>query len=156
MMLEGKVAMITGAGAGIGVAIAKRYVAEGAKVCITGRRQNKLNEVVASLPAGTALACAGDVSKLEDAKRMVDTTVGFGGKIDILINNAAIDPGGSVVDLDPDVWHAVLETNLTGPFYTMKFAILHDRQRGGSIINISSPACAASRPWRPTVHRRPD
>lgn len=141
MMLEGKVAMITGAGAGIGVEIAKRFVAEGAKVCITGRRLHKLEEVVASLPAGTAVACAGDVSKLEDATRMVATTVKFGGKIDILVNNAAIDPGGSVVDLDPDVWHAVIETNLTGPFYTMKVAIPHMIENGGgSIINISSLA----------------
>jgi meso-butanediol dehydrogenase/(S,S)-butanediol dehydrogenase/diacetyl reductase len=141
MMLEGKVAMITGAGAGIGLAIAKRYVAEGAKVCITGRRKNKLDEVVASLPPGTAVACPGDVSKLEDAKRMVDTTVEFGGKIDVLINNAGIDPGGSVVDVDPEIWHAVLETNLTGPFYTMKFAIPYMiKNGGGSIINISSLA----------------
>jgi NAD(P)-dependent dehydrogenase (short-subunit alcohol dehydrogenase family) len=141
MMLEGKVAMITGAGAGIGVEIAKRYVAEGAKVCITGRRQQKLDETLALLPAGTGVACAGDVSKLEDAKRMVDTTVEFGGKIDILINNAAIDPGGSVVDIDPDVWHAVVETNLTGPMYTMKFAIPHMIENGGGcIINISSLA----------------
>ena len=92
-------------------------------------------------PPGTAIACAGDVSKLDDAKRMVETTVEFGGKIDILVNNAAIDPGGSVVDLDPDVWHAVIETNLTGPFYTMKFAIPHMIENGGgSIINISSLA----------------
>ncbi len=141
MMLEGKVAMITGAGAGIGAEIARRYVAEGAKICITGRRQNKLDETIATLPAGSAVTCMGDVSKIEDAKRMVDTTVEFGGKIDILINNAAIDPGGSVVDLDPDVWHAVLETNLTGPFYTMKFAIPYMiANGGGAIINISSLA----------------
>jgi meso-butanediol dehydrogenase / (S,S)-butanediol dehydrogenase / diacetyl reductase len=139
MMLEGKVAMITGAGAGIGVAIARRFVAEGAKICITGRRLHKLDEVVASLPVGTAIACAGDVSKLEDVKRMVATTVKFGGKIDILVNNAAIDPGGTIVDLDPEIWHAVMETNVTGPFYTMKVAIPHMIENGGgSIINISS------------------
>ena len=79
MMLEGKVAMITGAGAGIGVEIAKRFVAEGAKICITGRRQNKLDETIAMLPAGTAVTCAGDVSTLEGAKRMVEATVEFGG-----------------------------------------------------------------------------
>ena len=72
---------------------------------------------------------------------MVEATVEFGGKIDILVNNAAIDPGGSVVDLDPDVWHAVIQTNLTGPFYTMKFAIPYMIENGGgSIINISSLA----------------
>jgi NAD(P)-dependent dehydrogenase (short-subunit alcohol dehydrogenase family) len=141
MMLEGKVAMITGAGAGIGVEIAKRYVKEGAKVCITGRRQNKLDETVAMLPPGTAVTCVGDVSKLEDAKRMVEATVAFGGKIDILVNNAAIDPGGSVVDLDPDVWHAVIETNLTGPFYTMKCAIPHMIENGGG-------PSSTSRHWR--------
>jgi meso-butanediol dehydrogenase / (S,S)-butanediol dehydrogenase / diacetyl reductase len=141
MMLEGKFAMITGAGAGIGVEIAKRFVAEGAKICITGRRQHKLDETIAMLPAGTAVTCVGDVSTLDGAKRMVEATVEFGGKIDILVNNAAIDPGGSVVDLDPEVWHAVLETNLTGPFYTMKFAIPYMiKNGGGSIINISSLA----------------
>jgi meso-butanediol dehydrogenase / (S,S)-butanediol dehydrogenase / diacetyl reductase len=141
MMLEGKVALITGAGAGIGTEIAKRFVAEGAKVCITGRKPDKLDKVVASLPAGTAVSCPGDVSTLEGAKLMVEATVAFGGKIDILVNNAAIDPGGSVVDLDPDVWHAVIETNLTGPFYTMKFAIPYMIENGGgSIINISSLA----------------
>jgi NAD(P)-dependent dehydrogenase (short-subunit alcohol dehydrogenase family) len=127
MMLEGKVAMITGAGAGIGVEIAKRYVAEGAKICITGRNQGRLDKTVSMLAPGTAITCAGDVSNLEDAKKMVEATVAFGGKIDVLVNNAAIDPGGSVVDLDPDVWHAVRRW----------------------------PACVASPPWRPTAPPRP-
>ncbi|OFW56739.1 MAG: hypothetical protein A2133_12205 [Actinobacteria bacterium RBG_16_64_13] len=141
MRLEGKVALITGGGAGIGTALARRFVAEGAKVCISGRRQEKLDEVARSLPKGSVVTCAGDVSKLDDAKRMVDVTVEFGGKIDVLVNNAGIDPGGTVVSLDPEVWHQVLETNLTGPFYTMKCAIPHMiAGGGGSIINISSLA----------------
>jgi meso-butanediol dehydrogenase/(S,S)-butanediol dehydrogenase/diacetyl reductase len=139
MMLEGKVALITGGGAGLGAAIAQRFVAEGAKICISGRRQEKLDEVARALPSGTVITCAGDVSDYEDAKRMVDTALEFGGKLDVLVNNAAIDPGGTVVDLDPAVWHKVLETNLTGPFYTMKFAIPHMiNAGGGSVINISS------------------
>jgi meso-butanediol dehydrogenase/(S,S)-butanediol dehydrogenase/diacetyl reductase len=141
MMLEGKVALITGGGAGIGLFLARRFVAEGAKVCISGRRQAKLDEVVGSLPKDAVTTCAGDVSKLEDARRMVEATVEFGGRLDVLVNNAGIDPGGTVVSLDPDVWHQVLETNLTGPFYTMKFAIPHMiAGGGGSIINISSLA----------------
>jgi meso-butanediol dehydrogenase/(S,S)-butanediol dehydrogenase/diacetyl reductase len=141
MMMEGKVALITGGGAGIGVSLAERFVAEGAKVCISGRRREKLEEVARSLPKGKVAVCAGDVAVLEDAKRMVESTREFGGKIDVLVNNAAIDPGGTVVDLDPDVWHKVQETNLTGPFYTMKFAIpLMIEAGGGSIINISSLA----------------
>jgi meso-butanediol dehydrogenase/(S,S)-butanediol dehydrogenase/diacetyl reductase len=141
MMLEGKVALITGGGAGIGVAIAQRFVAEGAKVCISGRRQEKLDEVARSLPKGTVATCAGDVTVYEEDKRMVDAAVEFGGKLDVLVNNAGIDQGGLIVDLDPKVWHDVIETNLTGPFYLMKFAIPHMiKNGGGSIINIASLA----------------
>ena len=140
MKLDGKVALITGAGTGIGAAIAHRFVADGAKICITGRRQERLDEVAKSLPAGAAVTCAGDVTKFDDAKRMVETALGIAGKLDVLVNNAAIDPGGTtVVDIDPELWHRVLETNLTGPLYLMKASIPHMiKGGGGSIINIAS------------------
>jgi meso-butanediol dehydrogenase/(S,S)-butanediol dehydrogenase/diacetyl reductase len=140
MKLDGKVALITGAGTGIGAAIAERFVADGARVCITGRRQEMLDKVAQSLPVGTVVTCAGDVTKFEDAKRMVETTLGFADKLDALVNNAAIDPGGTtVVDIDPELWHRVLETNLTGPLYLMKASIPHMvKEGGGSIINIAS------------------
>jgi len=139
MNLKGKVALITGGGQGIGSAIAERFVADGAKICVTGRIQEKLDKMAASLPAGSATTCSGDVTKFEDAKRMVDATISFGGKIDVLVNNAAIDPGGSVVDIDPALWRKVLETNLTGPFLLMKAAIPSMiKNGGGSIINIAS------------------
>jgi meso-butanediol dehydrogenase/(S,S)-butanediol dehydrogenase/diacetyl reductase len=140
MKLDGKVALITGAGTGIGAAIAERFVADGARICITGRRQGMLDEVAQSLPVGTVVTCAGDVTRLEDAKRMVETALGFTGGLDVLVNNAAIDPGGTtIVDLDPEVWHRVLETNLTGPMYLMKASIPHMIEGGGgSIINIAS------------------
>ncbi|MGD2145197.1 MAG: SDR family oxidoreductase [Anaerolineae bacterium] len=140
MRLDGKVALITGAGSGIGTAIAERFVADGAKICIAGRRQAKLDEVALKLPAGTVLRCAGDVTKLDNVRRMVETALVFTGKLDVLVNNAAIDPGGAtVVDTDAELWHRVLETNLTGPFYLMKAAIPHMVEGGGgSIINIAS------------------
>jgi len=140
MKLNGKVALITGAGTGIGTAIAKRFVADGAMICITGRRQEKLDEVAQSLPEKAVLTCAGDVTEFEDAKRMVETALGFTGKLDVLVNNAAIDPGGTtVVDIDPQLWHSVLETNLTGPLYLMKASIPYMiKGGGGSIINIAS------------------
>lgn len=140
MKLDGKVALITGAGTGIGAAIAERFVADGARVCITGRRQDMLDRVVQSLPAGTVVTCAGDVTRFEDVKRMVETALGITGRLDVLVNNAAIDPGGTtVVDIDPDLWHRVLETNLTGPMYLMKASIPHMIEAGGgSIINIAS------------------
>jgi len=129
MKLDGKVALITGAGSGIGAAIAERFVADGARICITGRRQEKLDEVAQAMPEGVVLTCAGDVTRLEDAEQMVETALKFNGKLDVLVNNAAIDSGGTtVVDMDPELWHSVLEINLTGPI----------EGGGGSIINIAS------------------
>jgi meso-butanediol dehydrogenase/(S,S)-butanediol dehydrogenase/diacetyl reductase len=139
MRLDGKVALITGGGTGIGTAIAERFVAEGAKVCITGRRQEMLDKVAQSLPAGTVATCSGDVTKYEDVVRMVETALTFGGRLDVLVNNAAIDPGGTVTDIDPDVWRKVIDVNLTGPFLMMKASIPHMiKCGGGSVITISS------------------
>ena len=139
MQLRGKVALITGGGQGIGAAIAERFVADGAKICITGRTREKLDRVAGSLPAASVTTCVGDVTNYEDAERMVETTLGFGSKIDVLVNNAGIDPGGSVTALDPALWRKVIETNLTGPFLLMKATLPHMmKQGGGSIINISS------------------
>lgn len=150
MQLEGKVALITGGGAGIGAAIATRFVAEGARVCITGRRQEMLDKVARSLPEGTVATCAGDVAKLEDTQRMVEAALSFGGRLDVLVNNAAIGPAGKVVDIDPELWRRVIDVNLTGPFLMMKAAIPHMvQQGGGSIINIASLAGLRCLPGAP-------
>ena len=139
MTLEGKVALITGGGTGIGAAIARRFVAEGAKVCITGRRLEVLDQLAQSLPAGKVVTCAGDVSMYEDVEQMVAKTLQLEGRIDVLVNNAGIDPGGTVTDMDEALWRTVIEVNLTGPFLTMKATIPHMIKAGtGSIINISS------------------
>jgi NAD(P)-dependent dehydrogenase (short-subunit alcohol dehydrogenase family) len=79
MKLEGKVALITGGGTGIGAAVAERFVTEGAKVCIVGRRQEMLDKVTRLLPLGTVVTCAGDVSNYEDVERMIEKTMTFGG-----------------------------------------------------------------------------
>ena len=139
MNLKGKVALVTGGGTGIGTAIAERFVADGAKVCISGRRKERLEEVAKSLPSGTVVICPGDVSKEEDVKRMVDTTVKFGDKLDVLVNNAAINHPAPIVELDPKIWREIMEVNLTGPFLLMKAVIPHMlKEGGGSIINIAS------------------
>lgn len=139
MRLDGKVALITGGGTGIGTALAERFVEEGAKVCISGRRQSMLDKVAQSLPEGTVSTCTGDVTKFEDCERMVEATLSFSGKIDVLINNAAIDPGGAVLDLDPELWRQVIDINLTGPFLMTKAALQPMiLAGGGSIINISA------------------
>jgi meso-butanediol dehydrogenase/(S,S)-butanediol dehydrogenase/diacetyl reductase len=139
MKLKGKIALVTGGGTGIGAAIAARFVQEGAKVCISGLYQEDLDKVAGALPAKQISVCQGDVSKQVDAERMVEATVSFGGKIDVLVNNAGISENGSVADLDPSVWQKVLDVNLTGPFLLMKAAIPHMIEAGGgSIINIAS------------------
>lgn len=139
MNIKGKVALVTGGGSGIGVAIAERFVADGAKVCITGRRKEMLEKVAQSLPAGTVTICSGDVSKEEDVERMVETAVKFGGKLDVLVNNAGTNHPAPVDKLDLKAWQEVIGINLTGPYLLMKAVIPHMlKSGGGSIINIAS------------------
>ena len=139
MKLNGKVALITGGGTGIGTAIVKRFVTEGAKVCLSGRRKEMLDGVARSLPSGTVTTCPGDVSKDDDVARMVKTTVSFGGRLDVLVNNAGIASQGPVADLSREEWQRVFDVNLTGPFLLMKASIPHMiKGGGGSIINIAS------------------
>jgi NAD(P)-dependent dehydrogenase (short-subunit alcohol dehydrogenase family) len=151
MRLAGKVSLITGGGTGIGFAIAARFVAEGARVCITGRREKALHEALRSFPPGTAVGCCGDVSRDDDAERMVETAMAFGGGLDVLVNNAGINhPRGTVVDLDSAVWRGVVEVNLTGPFLMMKAAIPRMMSRGGgSVINVASLGGVRSMPAMP-------
>jgi len=139
MNVKGKMALVTGGGTGIGSAIAERFIADGAKVCITGRRKEMLEKVAQSLPSGSVTICSGDVSKEEDVERVVETAVKFGGKLDVLVNNAGISPVAPVAELDPKMWQEVIGTNLTGPYLMMKAVIPHMlKGGGGSIINIAS------------------
>jgi NAD(P)-dependent dehydrogenase (short-subunit alcohol dehydrogenase family) len=139
MKLKGKVALITGGGTGIGTAIVKRFVTEGAKVCLTGRRQEMLDKVAQSLPSGTVTTCSGDVSNDDDVARMVEAAVSFGGKLDVLVNNAGIASQAPVADLSREEWQRVFDVNLTGPFLLMKASKPHMiKGGGGSRINLAS------------------
>ena len=139
--LNGKVALITGAGSGIGAAIAKRFVTEGAKIVICGRRKEALENTASACPDGSVLPFPADVRKIEDALKMADAAIEFGGKIDILVNDAGIARRGAVADTDITEWMDVIETNLFGPFYMMRAVIPHMIDAGGgSIISISSLA----------------
>jgi NAD(P)-dependent dehydrogenase (short-subunit alcohol dehydrogenase family) len=139
MRLQGKVALITGGGTGIGAAVAEAFIGEGARVCIAGRRREALEKVALRFSDSQCTVSAADVSRLEDVRRMVAATVAFGGKLDIVVNNAAMGVPGSVVDMDVSLWQKVLDTNLTGPFLVLKYAIPHMiRAGGGSIINVAS------------------
>ncbi|NLM52925.1 MAG: SDR family oxidoreductase [Firmicutes bacterium] len=140
MKLQNKVALITGAGTGIGAAIAKRFVEEGAKIVIMGRRKEKLEETAANLPAGSVKVCQGDVANADDVKRAVAETLEFGGgKIDVLVNCAGVNFPGSVTTIDLNDWQKFWAINVNGPFMLMRETIPHmQKAGGGSIINIAS------------------
>jgi meso-butanediol dehydrogenase / (S,S)-butanediol dehydrogenase / diacetyl reductase len=142
MRLDGKVAIVTGGGTGIGRAIAERFVADGAFVCITGRRAEVLEEAAAKLPPDRVKTCPADVSDPAGVAQVVETALSFGRGLHVLVNNAAMDQMPcSAVDLDPALWSRILEVNLTGPFLMMKASIPHMIEAGGgSIVNISSLA----------------
>lgn len=150
MDLKGKSALITGGGSGIGAAIARRFVKDGAKVCIAGRRKEMLEKVAESCPEGSIVICPSDVTKPEDVERMVKTIIDFTGRLDVLVNDAGIDNPSNIVDIDLELWHKVLDTNLTGPMLTIKNSIPHMlKQGGGSIINIASLAGVRCIPGMP-------
>ena len=137
MSLEGKVALITGAGSGIGAACVERFVAEGAKVCMVDLRQDLLGEAARSFDAPSVAICPGDVSLEKDVEHMVEAALALGGRIDVLVNGAGIDPPEA--DMNIGLWNRILEVNLTGPFLTMEAVIPHMKKAGGgSIVNISS------------------
>jgi meso-butanediol dehydrogenase / (S,S)-butanediol dehydrogenase / diacetyl reductase len=148
MRLQGKVALITGGGTGIGAAVAEAFIGEGARVCITGRRREVLEQFAQHFPDNQVTVCTADVSKLEDVRRMVEAAAAFGGKLDIVVNNAAMGVPRNVVDTDVSVWHQVLDTNLTAPFLILKYAIPHMiRAGGGSIINVASVGAIRGLPF---------
>ena len=148
MRLQGKVALITGGGTGIGAAVTEAFVGEGATVCITGRRRDVLEKFAQRFSNNQVAVCTADVSKLEDVRRMVETAVAFGGRLDIVVNNAAMGVPANVVDMDVNLWQKVLDTNLTGPFLVLKYAIPHMlRAGGGSIINVASVGAIRGLPF---------
>lgn len=140
--LKGKVAIITGASKGIGEAIARFYARGGADVVINSRKQEDLDVVVESIKefGGSIIAIAGNVSRLEDAKRLIDETVSHFGGVDILVNNAVANPYyGPIVGCDEQAFDKTMEVNLKAPFELSKMVYPIMKERGGgSIINISS------------------
>ena len=132
--LNGKVAVITGANSGIGLATAKLFVQEGAKVVITGRRQEAIEEAANTLE-GEVLAITADAGNLADNQRVISETVNKFGKIDILFLNAGIAPFSPVASTGEDLFDETIKTNLKGPFFTVKEAIPHLSSNAAIIFN---------------------
>jgi NAD(P)-dependent dehydrogenase (short-subunit alcohol dehydrogenase family) len=143
MRLEGKVALITGAGSGMGRVAAQLFAAEGAKVVVAEYAADAGEETVRTVKdaGGEASFVRADVSREEDASAMVAAAVDRYGRLDVLYNNAGIMPEAdhSVVDTDVSVWDQVMAVNVRGVFLGCKYAIPRMVENGGgSVINISS------------------
>jgi len=139
--LQNRVALVTGAAAGIGAATARRLAREGAAVALNDLRADGLEGVAADVRAAgaKALVLPGDVTKKADCERMVGEVTRELGRLDILINNAGINRDAMAAKMTEDQWDAVLAVNLKGTFLCAQAALPGMRERGwGRVVNTSS------------------
>src|SRR5471030_374173 len=130
--LEGKIAVVTGANSGIGLASAKRFADEGAQVVITGRRQPEL-DAAAELIGGDVLAVQGDISNLDDLDRLFETVRSAKGRIDVLLANAGLGAMEPLGKISEESFDKVFAVNVKGTLFTVQKA-LPLMKAGGSII----------------------
>jgi glucose 1-dehydrogenase len=139
MDLDGKVAVVTGAGSGIGYSIAERLAGEGASVCVNYLGyEDDAKALAQRLPK--AIAVKADISKAGEVQAMVDATVKAFGTVDVLINNAGLERSVPFLDIDEATWDLMLDVDLKGAFFCAQACgrVMRDSGRGGSIVNISS------------------
>ncbi|TAL03047.1 MAG: SDR family NAD(P)-dependent oxidoreductase [Rhodospirillaceae bacterium] len=142
-VLAGRVALVTGASAGIGVAVAIALAEAGASVAVAARRADRLTALVKKIEAagGKALAVPGDVTDEKAARGMVADTVKHFGRLDILVNNAGVIQLATVENANIAEWKQVIDLNLMAALYTCTAAIPHMKAHGGGdIVNVSSMA----------------
>lgn len=138
-LLEGRVVIVTGGTRGIGLAIAQAVLAEGAKVLITGRSADSVNEALATLASSNADGMAADVASETDTQAVFEKAMAQFGKVDAVVNNAGIARAGAVEKLRLKDFQMVMDTNLTGAFLYSReaFRVMKDNG-GGRILNIGS------------------
>jgi NAD(P)-dependent dehydrogenase (short-subunit alcohol dehydrogenase family) len=145
-----KIALITGAGSGIGRASAVALAENGWSVVLAGRRKDALEETAAMFPAGAqSLVVPTDVTKPDQIRALFAATKGRFGRLDLLFNNAGLGAGAPIEELELERWQTVVDTNLTGSFLCTQeaFKIMKDQDpRGGRIINNGSISAHAPRP----------
>jgi 3-oxoacyl-[acyl-carrier protein] reductase len=140
--LDGQVVIVTGASRGIGKAIAEMFGREGAKIVVNYNTSDKQAQAVANRivdHGGEAICAKADVSKSEEVKRMIETTVKTYGRIDVLVNNAGVLITKDFFDINEDEWDKTIDVNLKGAYLCSKeVAPIMLKQKKGKIINISS------------------
>jgi len=144
MRLDGKIAIVSGGGTGIGAATAARFAEEGASVAITGRRPEPLDRVAA---ATGAMPLAGDTSSRDDVEAAVGAVVERFGDLDVVVANAGVGFGGAVGEVTDELWTRTLDVNLTGAMLLVRAALPHlVRRGGGSVVLVSSVSGLVSSP----------
>ncbi|MBS0292083.1 MAG: SDR family oxidoreductase [Proteobacteria bacterium] len=138
--LQGKVAFVSGGGSGIGAATARRMAREGATVVICGRRQEPLDAVVEQIrtAGGKAEAVIADVGNEAQYVGAIEDVAKRHGKLDILVNNAMAYTWGAIDQMSTADWHANFQTTVDGTFWGTRAALRLMKDKGGSIINVSS------------------
>ena len=141
--LRGKTALVTGGGSGIGLAVARALLQEGARVVISGRHEDKLARAARELQAGDRISYhAADVGEPEQVRRLVEDTTRKCGRIDLLVNNAGINiKERGLRQLTPERWQRLIKANLDGAFYCIHYVLPQMLGRkDGVIVNVSSIA----------------
>jgi NAD(P)-dependent dehydrogenase (short-subunit alcohol dehydrogenase family) len=139
--LTDQIALVTGGGTGIGRATAAALARAGAIVVVAGRTPGPLAETAKLVEAegGRADAVTADVTRSDEVAHLIGEIAGRYGRLDLAVNNAGIvGTPGPLADLDEDAWAAVVGTNLTGVWLSMKHEVDHMRKRGGAIVNVAS------------------
>ena len=141
MQLENKVALITGAGSGIGKATALLFASEGARIAALSRTEDELRETADEIKAagGEAIVVVADISNADEMRKAIEQTIKKYGRLDTVFANAGINGvWAPLEDLEPEEWDKTINVNLRGTFLTVKYAIPHLKKQGGSIIVTSS------------------
>jgi len=140
--LDGKIAVVTGAGSGIGETTSKLFVREGATVVLVARREETLRRVKSEIETdgGKAVYISADISTVGGCEKTIKYTIDTFGRIDVLVNNAGIaDLHMPTVRTDDELWNKVVGINLNGVFYLCRAALKHmEKQHAGNIVNVSS------------------
>jgi meso-butanediol dehydrogenase/(S,S)-butanediol dehydrogenase/diacetyl reductase len=132
------VVLVTGAGTGIGQAIARAFLDAGATVVITGRRVERLRETLEGHPAERAVALPADVSDGAQVRSLVEDILGRFGRIDVVVSNAAAYERGPITELSDEAWAALRATNVDGFFHLAKATLPHLAASGGNLVAVSS------------------